>query len=437
MIQSAQIQLQPTTVLNVPLQIYGQDFTFIVNKKEYKTSRIISDLLSPKICQYHYTDPTFNSFTIDTVNNGDFSFFLDLINFNIQTLPENEIPFIIEVLEILNNKSAQILMPDLNTEITLYNVFDLIKVHEKNPLFYWQYLEKEIDFISVHFYELNEEQEKLASQFKTNTLEQIFQCPRLQLKDENQLLEFINYLYEQNPENSILYEYVDFLFVDESKITDFINIFNVNDITNKIWKNVSFRFQQKIDNRSLDIIQFENGRYKQKGKSFLYKNNDFDGIINYLRKKSNGNIQNMINITASSVHRSSFSQYNVCLFEERDKYFQTTNELNAWICFDFKENRIIPTSYTIKSSNHNQNGHQPRSWVIEASNDNFLWEVLDEVVNCSYLNGQYLVHTFHMKNRISKEFRFIRMRQTTHNCHGSDNYYIFTLGSIEFYGRLI
>ena len=31
------------------------------------------------------------------------------------------------------------------------------------------------------------------------------------------------------------------------------------------------------------------------------KDNEYDGIINYLRKKSNGQIENEINITASSV----------------------------------------------------------------------------------------------------------------------------------------
>lgn len=47
------IQLKTTSILNVSLQSYEKDFSFLVNGEEFKTSRIISDLLSPKICQLH------------------------------------------------------------------------------------------------------------------------------------------------------------------------------------------------------------------------------------------------------------------------------------------------------------------------------------------------------------------------------------------------
>ena len=50
------IQLKPSSILNVHLQKYPKDFTFIVNGKEFQTSRIISDLLSPKICKNHFND---------------------------------------------------------------------------------------------------------------------------------------------------------------------------------------------------------------------------------------------------------------------------------------------------------------------------------------------------------------------------------------------
>ena len=67
------LQLKTSSILNVPLQSYFDDFSFIVNGKEYKTSRLISDLLSPKICEIHANDPTFDIFTIKTQQKGDFS----------------------------------------------------------------------------------------------------------------------------------------------------------------------------------------------------------------------------------------------------------------------------------------------------------------------------------------------------------------------------
>ena len=36
---------------------YEKDFTFVVNGKEFKTNKYISDILSPKISNYHLIDP--------------------------------------------------------------------------------------------------------------------------------------------------------------------------------------------------------------------------------------------------------------------------------------------------------------------------------------------------------------------------------------------
>lgn len=54
-----------------PFQTYDT-FTFIVNGKEIKTTRIISDILSPIVCQNHLNDPTFNTLEINTHSQGYF-----------------------------------------------------------------------------------------------------------------------------------------------------------------------------------------------------------------------------------------------------------------------------------------------------------------------------------------------------------------------------
>ena len=87
------LQLKPTCILNVPLQSYGDDFFMIVNGKEFKMNRLISDLLSPKICKIHMNDPTFNRFSIKAQHSGDFSRFLQLINFNEIKIQDDEVDF--------------------------------------------------------------------------------------------------------------------------------------------------------------------------------------------------------------------------------------------------------------------------------------------------------------------------------------------------------
>ncbi|KAK8849948.1 hypothetical protein M9Y10_018541 [Tritrichomonas musculus] len=130
MSQTNQIQLKISSILNVPLQIYDSDFSFIVNGKEFKTSRLISELISPNICKIHLSDPTIDSITINTNEQGDFSHFLQLATFNKIDIQPNELEFIKEIVDILGSENL-IITEELDpTEITLDNIFPLVKKHE-------------------------------------------------------------------------------------------------------------------------------------------------------------------------------------------------------------------------------------------------------------------------------------------------------------------
>lgn len=446
------IQLQPNCILTVPFQMYDADFTFIVNGEEFKTSRIISDILSPVICRIHSDDPTCESFTINTQERGDFSRILQLTQFNEVTFSEVEIPFISEVIKILGNTSIEY---EANTEITVDNVFSYIQKDENKGYIYHQRFLSEIEFISSHFYEICETNEKDLFKLSIDTLFSILNNDQLQLKSEDQLLNFVNKLYSnEGMKYSILYETVFFENVSISSIREFLSIFDWTNMTGSLWNRLSYRLSREInknENKNNISEYFTNdyeeqviniNRYPKneiKTRTFLYsRENEFKGIINYLKLKSNGEISKFINITASSIAKSingntCFDPSNAVLFDDPKKVFMSENVPNSWICFDFKSNKIIPTEYTIKSSSTSANSSKPKSWVIECSNDNESWETVDEVTNCPYLNGAYLIHTFSIKNQNSKEYRFIRMRLTGLNWKCYDS---LVISMIEFYGKL-
>ena len=102
------IKLQANSVKQVPLQNFEKDFTFMVNGVEFKTSRLQAELLSAKISEIHVVDPTIDRFTINTQYQGDFSTILNLIDFEIKTIPEKEIPFIIEIMSQLGSENYEI-----------------------------------------------------------------------------------------------------------------------------------------------------------------------------------------------------------------------------------------------------------------------------------------------------------------------------------------
>lgn len=56
------IKLQTQSILQVPISSYENNFTFIVNGKEFHTSEIVADLLSPKIPKARKNDPTIREF---------------------------------------------------------------------------------------------------------------------------------------------------------------------------------------------------------------------------------------------------------------------------------------------------------------------------------------------------------------------------------------
>ena len=121
------VQLKISSIENVPLQTYNDDFSFIVNGEEFKTSRLFADLLSPKICQIHSNDPTFEQFTINTQHKGNFSHILQLNNFKDFTISDDELEFMIEIIEILGNESFNITVSHEYQELTNDNVLKYLK----------------------------------------------------------------------------------------------------------------------------------------------------------------------------------------------------------------------------------------------------------------------------------------------------------------------
>lgn len=445
--ESNTIQLKYSTILNVPLKTYDNDFTFVINGDEFKTSRIISDLLSPKICKLHLTDPTIDSFIINTHQRGNFYNILNLINFNLSTISDEELPFILEVFTILEIESIEYKFKDENEELTINNVFSRIKNHEKLK-FFSKRLSSEIDFISSRFYEICETKKEELKSLSIDTIDKIINNEKLELDSEDQLLHFVNELFVTNSNYSFLYEYVQFENISCEMMKEFISIYDIDFMNCAVWKSISMRLEKevkiekKVKNRHLYKKTNENCKSNSnsnsnKGIKFEPSNdNSFSGILNHLRKKSNGNIENEVNITASSIYNNDARHQprNVVCYENNGNEFYSKNQEGNWLCFDFKEHRIIPTDYTIKSYDCIENYRCTKSWVIEISNDNENWEVIDEENNCSYVNGKLRMHTFHIQKPPNKESRYIRIKSTSQCWNGE---YYFNIGKFEIYGTLI
>lgn len=163
-------------------------------------------------------------------------------------------------------------------------------------------------------------------------MKKYFENPKLRLESEDQLLTFINKLYLKDSQNSILYEFINFSNISPSKISEFLSIFDFNDITHNMWGMLSLRLEQQIKKSSN-----KNERYKKSSKSekiqknseigtslFYSENKEFKGIIDFLSTQSSGDIFQKINITSSSVanQNESFSPINSILYDDETRFIK-------------------------------------------------------------------------------------------------------------------
>ena len=156
----------------------------------------------------------------------------------------------------------------------------------------------------------------------------------------------------------------------------------------------------------------------------------FSGILQHLRTECGGNPHHsdVISITASS------NNWNHC-YQLVDygwnNWWNSKNEPNSFVQFDFKSSLVSITGYTLKSDGYS--GNHLVSWVLEVSDDGSTWDAIDERTNTQDLNGNYIVKTYDCNKRSDRFTRYVRLRQTGWNSNGS-NYLM--LSEIEFFGKL-
>lgn len=428
MSEEISLSLKPTSIMEVPLHIY-EDFTFVVNGENYKTNKIIADLLSNAVCKMHLIDPTLSEFTIDTEEKGDFSKIIKLADFTKHKISKSEFPFVAEALNKIESKYIDI----FNKEFEIIEddtVFDRFNQHIKNPDLYSKYINQETIYLAANFYNFIQNDELIQNKLTVDELDRILRNPKLQIESEDQLLNIIIKLYQNDVKYSPLFQHVQFRNVSKEVLADFTTIFDIDNLTGGIWKAINIRTiygALKIDDY--------NPRYHKKQQFNYSSYSKFDGILNYLRSKKPDNIFNEIGISASSTYNSDeqYSPKNAIFYENSKTIFCTQHKENSWICFDFKERRIVPDYYSIRSANLNKNAAHPKSWVIEGSSDNENWDLLDKRENNSSLNGANSISSFGLQNPNSSKYRFIRMR-LSENWLGN---LLLCFNNFELFGTLL
>jgi hypothetical protein len=105
---------------------------------------------------------------------------------------------------------------------------------------------------------------------------------------------------------------------------------------------------------------------------------------------------------------------------------------NNWICYDFKERRIVPTHYTIRTNGDGPGYSHLKSWLVETSVDGENWREVAHEEDNEQLNGRRFTATFTIAG--GGKCRFIRLVQIGRNHYVRDDIFI---SAWEIFGNLI
>lgn len=163
----------------------------------------------------------------------------------------------------------------------------------------------------------------------------------------------------------------------------------------------------------------------------------FDGIFSELNKKCHSNChkEGVIQISGNIYHNISIiGDFSSLVDYEEDSVpaYDSEDVPNSYLLFDFKENLVKISAYSIKATD-NPDPSYFTSWIVEGSTDNVEWTIIDTHSDDQRLVGRNKIDTFLVKdqNVLKKKFRYIRMKMI--GMATSDNYY-FEMRKIEFFG---
>ena len=304
---------------------------------------------------------------------------------------------------------------------------------------------------------------KFETKVKTSLQNLIEECWSDDPKDRPTFEEIFNKLaygtnesvynvFEKNDDNDEESYYLDGIDIDEVlSYVDKINVISTNEDRDDIvqmkekiarLENMNEKMNKEIKEQMSKLRSPSRSKIASSGSSpiirrgnsieFNYDENyGFNGILNYIKKKSK-DYSTEIEIVPSSFPRDSDPK-NIILFNEKSEHFKSKDEKNSWIYIKFLKSSVIPKMYTIRSIDAGENSAHPKSWVIEGSIDGIDWDILDKQIDCNYLNGKCLVHTFPIED-IEKNYECLRFRLTDTNWYNNNK---LCINCIEFYGILL
>ena len=406
---------------------FEKDFSFIVNGKIYKTNSFVANILSPNISKIFHENMNISYYKLNIDYEGDFNTIIDYGEMKTIKPDESEQLYFRYIMKLLGNNSEAIkFSKGFPEEISYENVIQRIQNKKEFDISF----DEEITFISRNFHFFHTKSPELISLLDIDLIERIISNNELKLQDEKELFDIILKLYMISKEYSILFSYVNFLYLPTQSIQEFNENFDISDMNKSIWEKIYCRLEQDIPTDAIKAYHNSHqGLINKRYINNIYFAKKYEHIIEHLSEQCHGNVhtQNVVSITSSSIYQD-WGVENV-VEQDDNKNFGTLDKANSWIQFDFKERKVLLDHYTLKTVSGNY--EHLKSWILEVSDDGENYTEIDRQENCDLLNEGLKTATFNVS--CSTPQRFVRLKQNGQNW-GGNNY--LNINQIDFSGFL-
>ena len=400
---------------------------------------VLAEFLSPKIARIRRNDPLLNVYTFKNDSSELFGALESLISSlrsggTFRVDKSNFAVFLQLSHELENHELLSSLLELIKTEnLPLHEAIVLFRGGIDLGSAFTNRFVNLRDFIASRFYEIGKE---LLQDLDLETVRLLLSSPSLKIEDEDSLYDFIRSRSGNDLSFTTLFEFVYFEYLSVNRIEDFASFVSENlleNISSGIWTRICGRLILETKLKNNPRASKDEDATAESKNVFVYDGSKpLDGIIAHLTREYGGSVHDhgIVNVTASSVVSSAFPK-NATDLETRSFFISKPNS-NSWICYDFKERRVLPTSYSVKSYDCGPGGWNLKSWVLEVSQNGSDWTVVDSRNDNHDLDDSLVTRNFTISQSPKEAVQFIRLHQLA-NQNGNHQ---LCIAALEIFGTL-
>ena len=413
---------------SVNLDCCDCDFEFVFGEgKVCRVHPFLAEFLSPKIARLRRCDISYSVYRfkdsemfdvfeslVSRLRSGN-ALWVDKSNFT---------PLLCISQELENDRLLSSLLRMIRTEsLSLGEAILLLRVGiEFGTAFSDQFGDLR-DFIASHFYEIEKE---ILDDLELETTQFLLSSPSLQIEDEDSLYDFVRSRSQNDLSFTSLFEFIYFDYLSADRIENFSSFVGANFIENinsSIWTKICRRLIRESNPKR------RHPRLYWTASEFVCDpSNKMNGIVAHLTRECGENVHNR-GIVAITERSSIKSVKNAVDFGGIAAFLSHSHK-DPWICYDFKDQRVIPTSYTVQVPAW----CTLKSWIIQVTNDEKQrsWTVIDHR-HKYFLEDHKGPETFDITHVPREGFRFFRLKQIEMGRYHSG----LPVRSLEIFGTLV